>query len=559
MKYRDLILEVYKDIEREPRGNQVEIVNGVLVAFFDKRKKNVALNAPTGIGKSILGGVISGCVDRLDASKKLPSIISMHTNSLARQYAETFETLGRYKYFQIKGAANYNCKFMESQPGSESCTGEECCKKHLHEMEVEKYCTNCEYDEAKKTLNSTSNLVTNFTYFLTAQMVSKHLAPRKLHIFDEAHVFNDSYTSYTEIVVESYLMEKYIKELASCNSKLDSEAADLALLKKKIETNAVDEFNYIAFLEELKTLYATAAEKLDTMATLVKKNDVVVSVKYSKLCGKFENLAYRISHLIEGQFEHVFDRIENKGISVKLIFINDEIGKCLAVRNLFMSATITEGIAFDILGLSKDDTEFITLDPVFPPENKPLFFVGKTALNYNTLKDPGVIDGLKVMTEKICQHHDGQKGLIIAPSFYLGSQVARVVRDRTKMRLFEHIQGGQKLNDLIREFKEYKGAAVLVSPSIFEGLDFKNDESRFQIILKAPFPSLADKRIKYICDNYPQIYQEMTLLKVLQGIGRSIRTPEDFAATYILDSSAARLFNSKINLWKDHYRVMTKG
>lgn len=560
MKYRELIEDQFKEIGREPRGNQAEIVNEVLVAFFDKGKKNVALNAPTGIGKSILGGVISGCVDVLDKSpEKRASIITMHTNALAKQYAETFETLGKYRYFQIKGASNYKCNFMEAQPSAESCTGEECCKGSLHEMEVDRYCKGCEYDAAKKTINATDNLVTNFTYFLTSAMVSNHLMPRKLHIFDEAHVFNDSYTSFTEINVETYLLEKYIKELASCNSRLDSEAAALAMLKQQIEKNEIHESNYMQMLEILKEIYGSASRTLDSMSTLVKKDDMVVSVKYAKLAGKFENLAYRIKHLVKGDFEHVFDKSDGKSVSVKLIFINDEIGNCLADRNLFMSATITEGIAFDILGMDREETEFITLDPVFPPENKPLFFIGKTALNYNSLKDPSVIADLKTMTEKICRHHTGQKGLIIAPSFFLGSQVARVVRDKTSMRLFEHIQGGQKLNDLIRDFKEYKGEAVLVSPSIFEGLDFKNDESRFQIILKAPYASLGDKRIKYICDHHPNIYREMALLKVLQGIGRSIRTPEDKANTYILDSAAEKLFNSKINLWKNHYTVMSKG
>jgi Rad3-related DNA helicase len=168
------------------------------------------------------------------------------------------------------------------------------------------------------------------------------------------------------------------------------------------------------------------------------------------------------------------------------------------------------------------------------------------------LKDPETTKWLRETTNKVVTFHEGQKGLIIAPSFFLGSQVVKGLG----CKVFEHIQG-RNLSQLIKDFKMFKGSAVLVSPSIFEGLDFKNDESRFQIIVKSPFASLADKRIKYIADNYPTIYQEMTLLKILQGIGRSVRTPEDFAATYFLDASSKKLYDSKLNLWKDHYVVKT--
>lgn len=555
MKYSDLILSVYDDIGRKPRGNQLEVINDVLVAFFDDGCQNVVLNAPTGIGKSIIGGVISGCVDKLDTSEKLASIISMGTNALAKQYHETFEDLDHHKFFQIRGAGTYPCAFMEAQPSAEFATGEECCKGDLHETEVARYCRGCEYDHAKKMINKTECLITNFAYFLTSSLKSDHLIPRKLHIFDEAHVFNDAYTNFLEINISAHVLDKYIKELADVNNRCDNEAAALVMLKKKIENGEIHESNYIATLEILKNLYGSASETLNSQANLLKGHDVVKSVKYAKLAKKYENLMMTIRMLFDNEYEHVFDNSTPNVVTVKLIFVQEHIEPCLAERNLFMSATITEDMAYNILGLDKKTTRFIMLESVFPPENKPVFFIGKTALNFNTLKDPAVIRDLQDKTQQIVNHHKGTKGLIIVPSFYLGSTV---VKNLTGVKVFEHVQG-TKLPDIIRDFKSYVGDAVLVSPSIFEGLDFKNDESRYQIIVKTPYASLGDKRIKHICDNYPTAYQEMALLKLIQGAGRSVRTPEDYAATYILDLAAERLFNGKLNLWKDHFKILAKG
>lgn len=552
LKYNDLISESFDSLNFKPRGNQIDIVNSVLVEFFDNNKQNVVLCAGTGVGKSIIGAVISDCVDKLLDTEDLPSMIMMGTNALARQYSESFDSLGKYKYFQIKGASNYSCAYMDAQPGTGIYTGEDCVNKKLHPDESAKYCKGCEFKEAKGLVNTTDNLITNYAYFLTGMLSAQHLKKRKLHIFDEAHVFNDAYTSFTEITLSSELLSKYIKELNDTNDNCVPEAAALIMLKGKVENKEIGEGNYMECIKIVSGIYKSAARKIASMSEKLKSLDVVKSTRYEKQAKKFESLAFKIDTFIEKRYDHVMDDTVPNTVAIKTIFVSDSITSLLAKKNLFMSATITDTMSSEILGLDEESTAFIMTPPVFPPENKPLFFIGKQPLNFNSLKDPELINWLKDTTKKIVEFHGDQKGLVIAPSFFLGSQVVKSL----KCRVFEH-QQGRNLSQLIKDFKEYKGSAVLVSPSIFEGLDFKNDESRFQIIVKSPFASLGDKRIKYIADKYPSVYQEMTLLKILQGIGRSVRTPEDFAATYCLDPSTKKLYDSPLNLWKDHYVVKT--
>ena len=123
------------------------------------------------------------------------------------------------------------------------------------------------------------------------------------------------------------------------------------------------------------------------------------------------------------------------------------------------------------------------------------------------------------------------------------------------IKLYEHRQG-EKLEQILTSFKNHTGgSAVLISPAMFEGVDLPGDLSRFQILVKAPFPSLGDKRMKFILDRHPDLYNVITIMKMVQGAGRSVRSPEDHAVTYCLDQNGQRIFNSNHNIWKDEFTM----
>lgn len=91
-------------------------------------------------------------------------------------------------------------------------------------------------------------------------------------------------------------------------------------------------------------------------------------------------------------------------------------------------------------------------------------------------------------------------------------------------------------------FKQSKGK-VLVGPSLLEGLDLKDDKSRFQIFFKVPYPSLGDPLVKAKMNTFPGWYDWKTGIAIQQGAGRSIRSKDDWAVTYILDACFRSLIN----------------
>ena len=50
-------------------------------------------------------------------------------------------------------------------------------------------------------------------------------------------------------------------------------------------------------------------------------------------------------------------------------------------------------------------------------------------------------------------------------------------------------------DEIIAEHANTTIPTVLISPSLYIGLDLKNDLSRFQIITKVPYPDLGDRWI----------------------------------------------------------------
>lgn len=91
-----------------------------------------------------------------------------------------------------------------------------------------------------------------------------------------------------------------------------------------------------------------------------------------------------------------------------------------------------------------------------------------------------------------------------------------------------------------------KPNSVLLSPSMMEGVDLFDDLSAFQIILKMPWPSLGDPRIKKKTELNGDWYTNKVFVAIMQAAGRSTRHEKDSSVTYILDASFPYFFNK----WK---------
>jgi ATP-dependent DNA helicase DinG len=81
----------------------------------------------------------------------------------------------------------------------------------------------------------------------------------------------------------------------------------------------------------------------------------------------------------------------------------------------------------------------------------------------------------------------------------------------------------------------------------------KDDLSRFQIITKVPYPNLGDRWTDAKRKASRQWYTWQTALKLVQGYGRSVRSKEDWAKTYVLDSAFGPFVNRNKNILPDWF------
>jgi Rad3-related DNA helicase len=232
-------------------------------------------------------------------------------------------------------------------------------------------------------------------------------------------------------------------------------------------------------------------------------------------------------------------------ISVKPLDISKHLESFLTspVR-IFMSATIEPASFCENTGIPISEVAFIEAQKSpFLLENRKINFLNVKALNYATSNE----DNLEVIRtiDSLLKIHEDKRGLILTSSKERCYMIYNNLSDVNKKRIrICHSKNDDDLTvDEILEAHKADPRGVLLSSSLWEGIDLKDDLSRFQIIEKTPFPNLTEKWVKEKSAMYPLWYRSKTLMKLLQGLGRSIRSDTDWAKTYLLDSNASRLVN----------------
>lgn len=565
MKYQKQILEAFDYLGYSPRGDQTDYINQILIEFLDNKVKNVILSSPTGTGKSIIGAVLSEVTHKIKYPEKaVASFLITPTIVLQEQYSASFKQNSYDNKFRIiKGANNFNCAALSTP--IELQTAENCAitlfKKNNIENLLEQYCDKCEFKIQREMRDKTRHLILNTAYYFVDRMYSKQpMEKRTVTVFDEAHLLNDLFVEHNAIYFSEKRIKKFIEEISS---SLELGNTDIYKTLKKINddliSSKITDITYKTYLKELHEVYQNVSE---TSKREAERNirDQVKYLQLWKLSKKYFNLGCKIDDLLLFNYPHVFEykskekkQLEHEVI-IKPIFIGEMFDALdNAEHNLLMSGTITKNYINTTMKLS-GKTKYIRLPNQFPPENKKIIFFKPMSLNYNSMKNPDIIKKLCDNVFEIVKFHTTRKehGLILTPSFDVTENISENLNIKDLV-IFEH-RRGEKLAYILQDFKNNTSPSVLITPSAFEGIDLSDDLCRYQIIVKSPYASLGDKRMKYILDNHQEIYSLNTLQKIVQGAGRSVRNAEDWAWTYILDSSAVRLWSGE-NEWKSEFSV----
>jgi Rad3-related DNA helicase len=212
-----------------------------------------------------------------------------------------------------------------------------------------------------------------------------------------------------------------------------------------------------------------------------------------------------------------------------------------------MSATIINHEGFSLtLGLPFDEVTTVAVPSPFDPENRPVIFSPAGSMSSKNIEKTLPI--MTQMVKEVLNSHKNDKGIIHTHSTKVAEHLKRTIRNKRII-----VAHGADREDALKKHIKSKEPTVLISPSMAEGVDLKGDLSKFQVICKIPFPYLGDKVVVKKMNRWKWWYNTQTVRTIIQAVGRSIRSEDDTAVTYILDGDWKRIKSTCREYFPDNF------
>ncbi len=469
---------------------------GAARGAYARGKRFVVIEAPTGAGKS-------GIAVTLAREAKNAYILTAQ-KILQDQYIRDFPDLA-----VVKGRSNYPCLVMDTHAGAAPC------------LAGKKFpaCDDCTYLIAKDDALHASIATLNYPYFMGEINHAGAFQKRDLLILDEAHNTEEMLMRFVEVLVSRTTLAR---------AGIDIEFPQISDLEDKI-----------SFVAGLIPDIMRALLRLEEQIKTLESPPPDISVQKNEL----ENLVRRLMMLrdapdagwISEQSQDItfdgqvlwwkFRPITVGAFAEEFIFRHSS-------RVLMLSATILDAETFlRALGIDPADAAFIRVPSSFPPQNRPIYPLNVARLNRDTLD--AELPKISAVIAKLLEKHQGEKGIIHAHSYKILRYLVSTLP--VGKRLIYHYDSASREDALERHLTSSQ-ATVLLTPSMTEGVDLADDQARFQIIVKVPYPYLGDPQVNARRLADPAWYEWRTALRIVQAYGRAVRSSEDHATTYILDS-----------------------
>jgi len=399
----------------------------------------------------------------------------------------------------------------------------------------------CEYYLQKYLAYASSFRIINYHEYFTLlnNVASKDKLATKLLICDEAHMLEEKVIDFYNVVIDDKLLNPLKK-----NGLIDK---NLTVEYKEEDTNK----EY--YKQLLTTITKGYADLIKITAERIGKSSLHESEK-RKLTFKlaeYEERQQRLTIVQDALNKYpdnfIVDVVvdKQKKTVVKLLplnispFLKPDFNRIK--YKVFMSATIDYPMLKKELGLEDTDTILIDLPSPFPVENRKVMLMNAYTLNKENMNNERTLMQVSSIIDSLISKHQNERGLILTTSYELAGNIFRYSNNKSRLLLTKDMSAKEVLEKHART-----NANVILTPTMWEGVDLRDDLCRFIIIAKTPYPSLADKRIKVKAERDKDWYYSVTLMRLIQGCGRGVRHEKDYCITYILDSNATWLIKGKM-------------
>jgi len=393
---------------------------------------------------------------------------------------------------------------------------------------------------------------------------------RELLVLDEAHLLETEIVKFRGLSISKKRWRRYIPRfyMVDYGYDMDGWLDFLIDLEKTILILIGYDSLVYSLVKERKVKYgydskrkAKARNKRIVSASELFEDDSSLEIDIKSESGKnlqihkellidivqdIEKLTRTINNILSSPKNWIVSEVHKENYDVVRVelkpldpskYIRTIVEKC--PKTLIMSATILNHKTFEKnLGIDSEEnkTKFIQIQSDFPVENRPIFPLSVEYLNFSNLQQVEIKTKISRAIDNIMHIHCKDKGIIHTTSY---EQLNFIKENLSKLNSRRLILTDPEIerDEVIKEHAESKKPTVLISPSLHTGLDLKDNLSRFQIITKVPYPNIADKWTSEKRKISKEWYYWQTGLRLVQAYGRSIRSKDDWAKTYVLDSA----------------------
>jgi Rad3-related DNA helicase len=511
-----------------PRPYQKEVLT-IVAGAFEYGYNYVMLEAPTGFGKSPMAIALA---KYMTAGSRRPAdgaYIVVSSKYLQDQYIRDFATV------TVKGRGNFHCLLKPAFRCSHaSCvTSKHSCPKVPRtsknsgdednplaisstrgKLYMGKGAEMCHYWKQKCNAMNHAFPILNYDYILNETEHACDFGRRRLAIFDEAHNMEQKLMNFVGFSITSADIRMIDGQFPGGEAPIEEWAEELGrwdvmfsgradrMDRKSMTPAEADKFMK---LMELASRCREASERM-----LSKPENWVVKRSMG-------NDAYRQYELAE------FSPVRVADWGKKLTGLGEHV--------LMQSATILDPETLaSSLGIS-GQTLYIKVPSIFAAERRRIHYKEVGRMSYENIAE--TMPKMMAEVEKIINENPDEKGVIHTHNYRIQKEIMWRIKNS---RLISN-QFANTTKETFEKFLSSDRPLVLVTPSAYEGVDFKGPACRWQILCKVPYPPINDPQISRRMQMDRKWYDLMTALRLIQTYGRGMRSVDDFCKTYVLDSN----------------------
>ena len=501
------------ELKWKPRSEQLLMLDK-FKKFVNSENKFMFIESPVGTGKSYAIMMMAEYYKSLHEGSNFD--VLTNTKILQQQYLNDFDFVK-----QLKGAENYNCF-------KHSCT----CAEGMQLNKINgSSCPTCKYSIAKLEYQQSEVGVLNFSMFLSLYFYNNEILINhgsKVLFIDEAHSFEESYCEFVVAQFNKTLLDS----LDVWNDDWCQQYVDIKNINEYYDFLLNQVLPYLNIeLTKLEKLCSSNPKDTGLLKTF--KNITTISNQYMKFISDFDI----------NKSNWVFERNESDNgweLKSQIVWGKQYLKEIYNMYDkvVFLSGTIIDKVFFsNLMGADLKNSMFMSVESPFKVENRPIIYRPIAKFSYNNK----IIASEKIANEikGILNDYLGVKGIIHSVSYETTNIIRRVVNNP---RILTHTSKNK--DEILAYHQNTKENTILLSPSMINGVDLKDDLSRLQIIVKMPYPNLSNNRVKARMNSNSKWYSWATMCAIIQQYGRSVRSETDYATTYILDANFDNILNN---------------